>query len=290
MCIFLQITIYMLPVQETLNCRGKLLSLDSPAIMGIINLTPDSFYDGGSLGSDTELLNRAEKMLSHGAAILDIGGMSSRPGAEIISVDEELRRVLPGIELLVKNFPEAILSIDTVRAEVARKCVEAGARIVNDISAGRFDPEMYQTVSDLGVPYILMHMKGRPKDMQQQPEYEDVVCEVLDFLTAEVGKLRSLGVVDIILDPGFGFGKTVAHNYQLLNKLHLFRIGGLPLLCGISRKSMICKVLGVKPASALNGTTALHMVALQQGANILRVHDVEEAAEVVRLWEQLENE
>lgn len=278
----------MLNPRLTLNCRGTLLSLQSPQVMGILNVTPDSFFDGGRYTRQDALLRQAEQMLKEGAAILDIGGMSSRPGAEIISVEEELQRVLPAIEALHQAFPEAILSIDTIRGRVAEEAVGAGAAIVNDISAGAFDESMYPTVARLQVPYILMHMKGSPKTMQDNPDYEDVVQTVLDFFIAEVGKLRALDVHDIVLDPGFGFGKTVEHNYQLLKQMHLFKILDLPLLAGLSRKSMINKVLKTKPEHALNGTTALNMVALQQGAKILRVHDVRPAMEAVKLWQQLE--
>jgi dihydropteroate synthase len=272
----------------TLNCNGKLLSLASPLVMGILNVTPDSFFDGGKHLSEDGILRQTEKMLKEGAAIIDIGGMSSRPGAEIIDEAEELLRVLPVVEKILREFPGTILSIDTIRSEVARQAVEAGAAIVNDISAGRFDEKMFATVAALDVPYILMHMQGAPKDMQTAPKYDDVVREVLDFFIIETGKLRELGVKDIIADPGFGFGKTVEHNFELLKKMHVFRMLEVPVLAGISRKSMICKVLGVNPPQALNGTTALHMVALQQGAKILRVHDVREAMETIRLWEQLE--
>ncbi len=278
----------MLNPRLTLNCRGTLLSLHSPQVMGILNVTPDSFFDGGRYTRQDALLRQAEQMLKEGAAILDIGGMSSRPGAEIISVEEELQRVLPAIEALHQAFPQAILSIDTIRGRVAEEAVGAGAAIVNDISAGAFDESMYPTVARLQVPYILMHMKGSPKTMQDNPDYEDVVQTVLDFFIAEVGKLRALDVHDIVLDPGFGFGKTVEHNYQLLKQMHLFKILDLPLLAGLSRKSMINKVLKTKPEQALNGTTALNMVALQQGAKILRVHDVRPAMEAVKLWQQLE--
>lgn len=258
--------------------------------MGILNATPDSFFAGSRVQTHDDLLRQAEKMLAEGAAMLDLGGASSRPGAAEVPEQEELARVVPAIESLRKNFPEAVISIDSWRASVAESAVQAGANIVNDISAGRFDPEMYQTVARLGTPYILMHMAGTPRTMQQQPEYEDVVREVLDFFIGEVGKLRALGVKDILLDPGFGFGKTVAHNYQLLKNLHVFgRVLDLPVLAGISRKSMICKPLKIKPEHALNGTTALHIVALQQGAKILRAHDVREAIEVVKLWEILES-
>lgn len=272
----------------TLNCNGRLLSLERPAVMGILNLTPDSFYDGGRYASLDEAQRQVENMLSEGAAIIDLGGMSSRPGAAIIDLEEELRRVLPPLQLLTRSFPEAIFSIDTVRAEVARQAIAAGAAIVNDISAGSLDEEMYPAVAALGCPYVLMHMKGTPASMQAAPAYEDVVLEVLDFFIAEIGKLRQLGVRDIVADPGFGFGKTVEHNYELLKKMQVFQVLEVPVLAGISRKSMICRVLGVPPSAALNGTTALHMVALQQGARILRVHDVREAVETVRLWEQLE--
>lgn len=262
--------------------------LDTPIVMGILNVTPDSFYDGGKYKTETALLKQAEQMLEAGASILDIGGMSSRPGAAIIEPKEELARVLPAIKAIKTAFPKAIISIDTVRAEVARASVEAGASIVNDISAGRIDAAMYATVAALRVPYILMHMQGKPSDMQQAPDYEDVVENVLDFLIQEVGKLRELGVKDVILDVGFGFGKTIAHNYELLQKMHVFQILDLPVLAGLSRKSMIYNVLDTTPDLALNGTSALHMVALQQGAKILRAHDVQAAMEVIQLWKQLE--
>jgi len=278
----------MLNPRLTLNCRGKLLSLQSPLVMGILNVTPDSFFDGGRYTEKEALLRRAGQMLEEGAAVLDIGGMSSRPGAELISVEEELRRVLPAIETIHQEFPEAIISIDTIRAKVAEEAVAAGATIVNDISAGAFDEALYETVARMQVPYILMHMKGSPKTMQDNPDYEDVLQTVLDFFIAEVGKLRELDIRDIILDPGFGFGKTVGHNYQLLKNMHIFKILDLPLLAGLSRKSMVNKVLKIKPEDALNGTTALNMIALQQGAKLLRVHDVRPAVEAIRLWQQLE--
>lgn len=279
----------MLHSQLTINCRGKLLSLEQPQVMGILNATPDSFYDGGRHAELTAALRRCETMLREGAAVVDVGGMSSRPGAELVDEEEELRRVLPVVEAINREFPEALISIDTIRSSVARACVEAGASIVNDISAGRLDEEMYATVAALGVPYVLMHMKGTPADMQRQPTYTNVVQEVLDFLIAETGRLQAMGIKDIILDPGFGFGKTVEHNYLLLKGLHTLHLLERPVLAGISRKSMICKVLKIHPAAALNGSTALHMVALQQGARILRVHDVKEAVEVIKLWQQLES-
>lgn len=278
----------MLYPKTTINCRGRLLDLERPIVMGILNATPDSFYDGGRYTSEAVVLEQVGKMLEAGATIIDIGGMSSRPGAEIITEQEELERVLPIIQRLTQEFPEAILSLDTIRSEVARQGVAAGASIINDISAGRVDETLYATVAELQVPYILMHMQGLPRTMQQQPHYENVVQEVLDFFIAEVGKLRQLGVTDIILDPGFGFGKTVEHNFQLLKKMHVFQLLDLPILAGISRKSMICKVLKINPSQALNGTTVLHILALQQGAKILRAHDVKEAMEVIQLWEQWE--
>jgi dihydropteroate synthase len=271
-----------------INCRGRLLDLSAPVVMGILNRTPDSFYDGGKLDAPDAVLRQAEKMLLEGAALLDIGGASSRPGAQEVPEEEEKRRVLPAIEVILKHYPNTILSVDTWRASVAQAALDAGAAIVNDISAGAWDKEMYPTVAKLGCPYILMHIQGTPRTMQQAPEYTDVVQEVLDFFIQEVGMLRALGVRDIVLDPGFGFGKTVAHNYALLKNMDVFSsVLGLPVLAGISRKSMICKVLGVKPEQALNGTTALHVVALQQGARILRVHDVREAVEVVRIHAQI---
>ena len=274
--------------KQTINCRGKLLDLSSPLVMGILNLTPDSFFDGGKYTTEAAMLLQVERMLNEGAAILDLGGMSSRPGAVLISEEEELGRVLPALEAILRRFPTAIISVDTFRAEVAAHCVAAGASIVNDIYAGRFDEKMFETVAALGVPYIMMHMQGEPANMQKAPKYSDVTQEILHFFIEKIGQLRSLGVKDIVLDPGFGFGKTVAHNYQLLNHLHVFRMAELPILAGISRKSMICRVLNVPPAEALNGTIALHIVALQQGARILRVHDVREAMEVIQLWKQLE--
>lgn len=275
--------------QTTLNCKGTLVSLENPVVMGILNVTPDSFFDGGRHNSISQQLSQAEKMLTEGATYIDIGGMSSRPGAEIIEPEEELRRVIPIIEAVNKKFPKALISIDTIRSEVAKASIEAGACMVNDISAGAFDEQLYQTVAELGVPYVLMHMQGKPETMQAAPTYDDVEQEVLDFFIREVGKLRQLGVKDILLDPGFGFGKSVGHNYQLLKKMHVFQVLDCPILAGISRKSMICKVLKINPEQALNGTSALHMIALQQGAKVLRAHDVREAMEVIKLWEQLEN-
>jgi dihydropteroate synthase len=276
---------------STLHCRGRLLDLSRPVVMGILNITTDSFYDGGRFMAPDTWLLQAEKMLEEGAAMLDIGGASSRPGAAEVPESEETAKVVLAINTILKRFPDTLLSVDTWRASVARAAVDAGAVIVNDISAGRLDPPMYETVAALDVPYILMHMKGTPADMQKKPVYEDVVTEVLDFLIAELQRLRALGIKDILIDPGFGFGKTIAHNYQLLKNMHVFqKVTGLPVLAGLSRKSMTYKFLGISPEQALNGTSALNMVALQQGASILRVHDVREAVQVVRLFGMMNDE
>lgn len=226
-------------------------------------------------------------MLEEGAEILDLGGMSSRPGAEVIDTAEELRRVIPAVESIHREFPEAIISVDTIRSEVAKAAVQAGAAMINDISAGKLDEALYPTLGELQVPYVLMHMQKRPENMQEAPAYENVVQEVLDFLILETDKLRQHGVKDILIDPGFGFGKSIEHNYELLRSLHVFQILDLPVLVGISRKSMIYKLLDTSPEDALNGTSALHLAALQEGAKILRVHDVKEAVEVIKLWQML---
>jgi len=272
------------PVAELVQVKGHLLNLSVPKVMGIINITPDSFYAASKYKEEKAVLDAVGQMLTDGATMIDVGGMSSRPGAAVIDEEEELRRSIPAIRAIIREFPESIISIDTVRARVAREAVENGASIINDISAGLLDPAMYPTVGQLQVPYILMHMKGRPESMQKNPIYEEVVQEVLDFFIERTGPLIELGVHDIILDPGFGFGKDVDHNYQLLQHLGLFRkIMQLPLLAGISRKSMINRVLGSRPEEALNGSTALHMAALINGASLLRVHDVKEAVETVKL-------
>lgn len=280
----------MLEPQTTLNCNGQILSLIEPLIMGIVNVTPDSFYDGGVHTEEKKMLTKVEQMLLAGASIIDVGGMSSRPGAEIISVEEELKRVIPAITAINKRFPDALISIDTIHGRVAKEAVAVGSSIINDISAGKADSSMYPTVAELGVPYILMHMKGQPKNMQQQAKYEDVRTEVLDFFIQEIGDLRKLGVKDIIVDPGFGFGKSLSHNYQLLKYLHIFKVLDVPILAGLSRKSMIYKALDITAAEALNGTSVLNMIALQQGASILRVHDVKEAKETIQLFQLLEQE
>ena len=273
-----------LPVQTTLQSKGRLLDISQPIVMGILNATPDSFYNKGKDSGVDELLLNAEKMLHEGASILDIGGASTKPGAELIDTAEELKRVIPVIEAIIKRFPDVWLSIDSYNAVVAKEAVAAGVSIVNDVSSGAFDENMATTVAALNVPYIAMHMRGIPKNMQVDPQYDDVVTEVRSYLANVCDQYSKAGVADIIIDPGVGFGKTVEHNFQLLSNLHSFRMLGRPILAGISRKSMVCKPLGVNPDKALNGTTALHMVALQQGANILRVHDVKEAMEVIKLY------
>ena len=275
--------------KNSINCSGKLISLAEPKVMGILNITPDSFFESSRIGSADNLLAQAEKMIVNGASFLDIGGQSTRPGATLISVEEELERVIPAISLLNNHFPEVILSIDTFYASVAKEAVAAGAKMVNDISAGDIDEEMFPLIGNLCVPYIMMHKKGMPINMQDNPVYADIVLEIVDYFAAKIEKLRALGVADIILDPGFGFGKTLENNYQLLQKLDRFKLFELPLLVGVSRKSMVQKVLNVSALESLNGTTALHMVALERGAKILRVHDVKEAVECVKLFQSLAN-
>lgn len=275
-----------LPVQTTVQSKGRLLDLSSPVVMGILNATPDSFYNKGKGSNTHQLIENAATMLEEGATILDIGGASTRPNAAIISPSEEQDRILPAIEGILKAHPDAWLSIDTYNSATAIAAVKAGASIINDVSSGDMDSDMIGTVAQLGVPYIAMHMQGTPATMQQNPNYSDVVADVRNYLRQKVDECTQAGIKDIIIDPGFGFGKTVAHNYALLNHLSDFRILGLPILAGLSRKSMICKPLGIAPADALNGTTALHIVALQQGVSILRAHDVKEAVEVVKLWKE----
>lgn len=273
-----------------INCSGKLIDLREPKIMGILNMTFDSFYEGSRLNNADEAVKKAELLLNQGADILDLGGMSTRPGSSEISLDEELKRVVPAVEAILKEFPEVIISVDTYRSEVAKRSVEAGASIINDISAGVLDEKMFETVAELNVPYILMHMQGNPKNMQQNPHYENVTLEVNEFLSEKIQALKSLGVNDIILDPGFGvgFGKSLHHNYELMDKMDLIGFGEYPILVGISRKSMITQLLNISAKEALNGTSVLNLISLQKGANILRVHDVKEAKEVVQIWEQFQ--
>ena len=269
----------------TLNCKGKILSLEKPVVMGIINITPDSFYEGHLNKGKDELLKLAEKMISEGAAILDIGGQSSRPGSERIAANDELERVIPVIQLIRQHFKDTILSIDTYHSLVAAQAVREGVSIVNDISGGEMDPSMISTVASLNVPYICMHMKGTPDNMQKNIHYDDVVKEVLDFFIQKIAASTAAGIHDIIIDPGFGFGKTIGHNLKLLRELAVFNMLAKPILAGLSRKSTVYKTLGITAAEALNGTTVLNTLALQNGASILRVHDVKEAKEAIMLME-----
>ncbi len=271
----------------TLNCKGKLLTISKPIVMGIINTTPDSFYTASQQSTNNAVLAKATQMLQEGATILDIGGQTTKPGSQEVGVEEELNRVIPAIEQLIKAFPDAIISIDTYHAKVAQYAVEAGARIVNDVSGGMMDVTMLATVAQLKVPYICMHMKGTPQNMQQNPTYENVTKEVLEFFIERIETCRSAGIKDVIVDPGFGFGKAIAHNFQLLKELAVFKMLQKPILLGVSRKSTIHKTLGITANEALNGTTVLNTIGLQNGANILRVHDVKEAMECVKLIEAM---
>lgn len=277
------LTLQTLEKKITINCGGRIISLQEPLVMGIINATPDSFWEGSRLEQPEDILRKAEKMLSEGAVFVDVGGYSARPGASEVTTEEELKRVIPAIELIARNLPELIISVDTFRSKVAREACNAGAGIVNDISAGDDDPEMIETVGALQVPYIAMHKKGMPATMQQNPIYDDVVKEVMDYFSIRLNKYKSAGIKDVIVDPGFGFGKTVSHNYTLLNALSDFSIFRLPLLVGLSRKTMIRHITGTNEEDALNGTTVLNTIAIQKGASILRVHDVKEAVEIVKL-------
>jgi len=271
----------------TINCKGSLIDLSVPKVMGILNITPDSFYDGGKYKNELDILNQAEKMLQEGATFIDVGAYSSRPGAIHISEQEELQRILPVVELLLKKFPEIILSIDTFRANVAKETLEAGAAIINDISGGNMDDAMFKTIAQLQVPYIVMHMQGTPQNMQQNPSYQNVTTELIQFFSEKLYELKHLKVNDIIIDLGFGFGKTVAHNYQLLKEMPCFKRLGVPLLAGVSRKSMLYKILDSSAQEALNATTSANTIALLNGANILRVHDVKEALETVKITQQI---
>jgi dihydropteroate synthase len=270
-----------------INCNGRLLDLSSPKVMGILNCTPDSFFDGGAYHNENELLAQAGKMLAEGAAIIDIGAYSSKPNAEFVSEEEEIQRIVPVVALVLKHFPEAVISIDTFRANVAEACIEAGAAIVNDISAGLLDENMLETVGRLRVPYIMMHMRGTPQTMVKLTDYNDIVQEMLLYFSQRIAEARKHGINDIIVDPGFGFAKTLQQNYEVMNKLELLGIAGLPLLSGVSRKSMIYKLLGTTPQDALNGTTVLNTISLLKGAKILRVHDVKEAVEAVKIYEAM---
>jgi dihydropteroate synthase len=268
----------------TLNCKGKLLTIEQPLVMGIINATPDSFYKGDLNAGLEKIVEKAGKMIMEGADIIDIGGQSTRPGSIRISASEEIQRVIPVINSIVADYPQIILSIDTYHSQVAEAAIKAGASIVNDISAGSLDPEMINCVSSLNVPYICMHMKGTPENMQNNPTYEDLIKEVLDFFINKIDQCKRAGIKDLVIDPGFGFGKTIHQNFILLKQLSVFKILDQPILAGLSRKSMIYKTLGIDVSEALNGSAVLNTIALQQGVSILRVHDVKEAKEAVTLF------
>ena len=271
----------------TINCLGKLIDLSVPKVMGILNVTPNSFYDGGKYSDEKSMLFQVEKMLSEGATFIDIGAYSSKPSAEFVSEEEEINRLLPSIDLVLKNYPDTLISVDTFRANVATIAIENGACIINDIAAGSLDKKMMQTVAKLQVPYIMMHMKGNPQTMQSLAQYENVVKEMLFYFSEKVSQARSFGINDLIIDTGFGFAKTVEQNFEVMNNLELFQMLELPLLVGVSRKSMIYKTLGTSAEQALNGTTVLNTISLQKGANILRVHDVKEAMECIKLQDSL---
>lgn len=271
----------------SINCNGTLIDLSAPKVMGILNCTPDSFFDGGKYKDLTAIVNQVEKMLDEGATFIDVGAYSSRPGAKHISEEEELNRILPVIKLLTSEFPAILISIDTFRSQVASQCIHNGACIINDISSGDMDVNMFPVIAKLQVPYIMMHMQGTPQNMQKKPIYNDVVSDVLYYFSKKIGELHELGLNDIITDVGFGFGKTVSHNYQLLKHLALFKKLEAPMLVGMSRKGMLYKPLGITAETALNATTAANTVALLNGASILRVHDVKEAVEAVKIVELL---
>ena len=274
----------------TINCKGQLIDLTTPKVMGILNVTPNSFYDGGMYKSSSEMLTKVGKMISEGATFIDVGAYSSKPSAEYVSEEEELQRIIPIINLILEYYPETLLSVDTFRSEVAKVCIENGAAIINDISAGNLDDKMLETIAKYNVPYIMMHMRGTPETMQKMTSYEDIVKEILFYFSEKVANARSFGINDLIIDPGFGFAKTLDQNYEVLQKMHLFEILELPLLAGFSRKSMIYKTLQSSAEEALNGTTVLNTVALTKGAKILRVHDVKEAMECITLFNKINNQ
>lgn len=271
---------------RTINIGGRLLSFDRPMVMGILNVTPDSFFATSRCRGEEEIRQRVCRMRCEGADMVDIGAYSTRPGAEDVTPEEELRRLLPAISIVREEWPEAVISVDTFRAEVARCAIEAGADMINDISGGEMDKEMFSTIADLHVPYVLMHMQGTPQDMQRAPHYENLMCEVFRSLGERVELLHEMGVADVIIDPGFGFGKTLEQNYEMMARLGEFRLLECPILVGISRKSMIYRLLDSTPEQSLNGTTALNTIALMNGADILRVHDVKEAVEAVNIYQQ----
>lgn len=277
-------------MKTTLNCGGKLLDLSTPRVMGIINTTPDSFYEPSRSQNIDQALRQAEQMLIDGAAILDIGGMSTRPGATLIDPETEQKRILPLIKSLAERFSEVIISVDTVYATTAQAAVDAGAGIINDVSAGKFDAQLLPTIAQLRVPYVLMHLQGTPDTMQQNPHYpHGVVPTVVQFLADKLAFLRQMGIHDVVIDPGFGFGKTTEHNYRLLKSLSVLQILGQPIMAGVSRKGMIWRTLGIDAKQALNGTTVVHTIALLNGAKLLRVHDVKEAVEAIKLVELYKN-
>lgn len=272
----------------TLNCKGTLVDLSTPKVMGILNITPDSFFDGGAYNSDTAVLNQVEKMLNEGATFIDVGAYSSRPNAAHISETEELKRMLPVLDLILKKFPSALISVDTFRSAVAKRGIEIGASLINDISGGSMDTNMFKTIGELQVPYILMHIQGTPQNMQQNPSYKDVTSDVLFYFSEKIASLRKEKVNDVIIDLGFGFGKTIDHNYELLKNMELFQHLNLPILTGVSRKSMLYKLLDATANDALNATSIANTIALQKGSKILRVHDVKEAVECVKIVEQIQ--
>jgi len=271
----------------TINCKGQLIDLATPKVMGILNVTPNSFFDGGKYKNDSEILSRVEKMLNDGATFIDIGAYSSKPSAEFVSEEEELQRIVPIVKLILEHFPETLISIDTFRSEVAKACIENGAAIINDISAGILDDKMLETIAKYNVPYIMMHMRGTPQTMQTLTNYDNIFKEILFYFSERIAQARSLGINDLIVDPGFGFAKTLEQNYEVLQKMELFEMLELPLLAGFSRKSMIYKTLHSSAEEALNGTTVLNTIALTKGAKILRVHDVKEAMECVTLFNKI---
>ena len=271
----------------TINCKGLLVDLSTPRVMGILNATPNSFFDGGKYKNETEILSQVEKMLLDGATFIDVGAYSSKPNAEFVSEQEEISRIVPVVNLVLKHFPETIISIDTFRSEVARASIETGAAIINDIAAGSLDEKMFEIIAKHNVPYIMMHMRGNPQTMQKLTNYEDIVKEMLFYFSEKVAVARSFGINDLIIDPGFGFAKTIAQNYEVFQKMELFNMLELPLLIGVSRKSMIYKTLDTSIENALNGTTVLNTFALTKGAKILRVHDVKEAMECVTLFNKI---
>ena len=271
----------------TINCKGILVDLSTPKVMGILNVTPNSFYDGGKYKNETEILSQVEKMLADGASFIDIGAYSSKPNAEFVSEQEEIIRIAPVVDVVLKHFPDTMLSIDTFRSEVAKIAIESGAAIINDISAGMLDDKMLEIIGKYNVPYIMMHMRGNPQTMQTLTNYEDILKEMLFYFSERVAKARTFGIDDLILDPGFGFAKTIDQNYEVFQKMELFKILELPLLVGISRKSMIYKSIDIAIGDAMNGTTVLNTLALTKGANIIRVHDVKEAVECITLFNKI---